>query len=248
LVVLTSEAFRCQWNNVRRWWTCLKHWSRDYSVNSVMKKSLFPGFQKGQFDPIFRWCFRPHTQVKPWEWRGCRNRSACRWRKQVWIRWSAAQPHLIDFVNKDDERPIVTLAIRMLRVQTEFMGISGDRWPSGGRIRHDAKPSHRLSLHQPWRRRTQTPSKIDPKVQFPYRPRYLWSKNRFHRTPKCIVVVSHNYYRYFFRRLLTIKWMGSCENEYDSDITVYTLDADKWNIATHRASPLIFYFLPPAPN
>ncbi|KIM73232.1 hypothetical protein PILCRDRAFT_15421 [Piloderma croceum F 1598] len=36
--------------------------------------------------------------------------------------------------------------------------------------------------------------------------------------------------------------MRSCENESDSDIAVYTHDADKWNIATHCASSLTSYF------
>jgi hypothetical protein len=34
---------------------------------------------------------------------------------------STAQPRPIDFVNNDNEQPKVLLAIRMLRVQTEFM-------------------------------------------------------------------------------------------------------------------------------
>ena len=36
--------------------------------------------------------------------------------------------------------------------------------------------------------------------------------------------------------------MRSCENESDSDIAVYTHNADKRNIVTHCASPLTSYF------
>ena len=63
-----------------------------------------------------------------------------------------------------------------------------------------------------------------------------------HLMYKCIAVVSHNYYRSSYCCLLMIIWMCSCENESDGNITVFTRDADKQNIATDCMSPLTSYF------